>query len=185
MENQEEIWKFIEGSDCKYQISNFGRILSVNNNKMLSVTNKNGWYLTCVLSFNDKRRTFRIHQLVAEMFLGIKSSRKLHIHHIDGNKQNNRVENLKAVTTKEHYDINKVENPQIVLGMTNYNKFVRPKPIFQYDLDNNFIASYPNSQEASNSTGVCQRNILQVVNKDQYKPGLIRKQAGGFIWKFE
>lgn len=32
---------------------------------------------------------------------------------------------------------------------------------------------------------VCQRNILQVANKEPYnKNGKIRKQAGGFIWKF-
>ena len=44
---------------------------------------------------------------------------------------------------------------------------------------------YENSCDASVSTGVCQRNILQVANKEPYnKNGKIRKQAGGFIWKF-
>ena len=34
--------------------------------------------------------------------------------------------------------------------------------------------------------GVCQRNILQVANKEPYNDkGFIRKQAGGYIWRFE
>lgn len=35
-------------------------------------------------------------------------------------------------------------------------------------------------------TGICQRNILQVANKEPYNSkGSIRKQAGGYVWKFE
>lgn len=47
------------------------------------------------------------------------------------------------------------------------------------------IREFHNSTEASLKTGVCQRNILQVANKEEYKPGLTRKQAGGFIWELK
>ena len=46
------------------------------------------------------------------------------------------------------------------------------------------IDEFVNGANASKKSGVCQRNILQVANQDEYKPGLTRKQAGGYIWKF-
>ena len=58
------------------------------------------------------------------------------------------------------------------------------KRIYQYDKDGHFIAEYANSIIASFYTGVCHRNILQVANQDEYKPGMTRKQAGGYVWKF-
>ena len=39
--------------------------------------------------------------------------------------------------------------------------------------------------EASDVTGVCQRNILQVCNKTEFSKGRYRKQAGGYILKFK
>ena len=69
-------------------------------------------------------------------------------------------------------------------GMINYNKFIKTLKINQYSLDGVFIACYNNAQEASNITGVCARNILQVAKKTPFnKKGNIRKQAGGYIWK--
>ena len=53
-------------------------------------------------------------------------------------------------------------------GMINYNRHIRPKRIEQYSLDGNYIATYENSYDASVSTGVCQRNILQVAKKEPY-----------------
>lgn len=69
--------------------------------------------------------------------------------------------------------------------MVNYNKFDRPKHIQQFDLEGHFIAEYANARIASNYTGVCRRNILQVASGDEYKPGKVRKQAGGFVWKYK
>ena len=145
--------------------------------------NKNGDYFSVVLRANSKVRHCRIHVLVAEAFIGQKPS-GYQVHHIDGNKQNNIVENLMYISTKEHYQETLKENPQIVSGMKNYNQNVRPRKILQYDLNGLFIAEYKNSKEAYDKTGVCARNILQVADKTEYKKGKTRKQAGGFVWKF-
>lgn len=52
-------------------------------------------------------------------------------------------------------------------------------------LDGFFIAEFANSVIAEEMTGICQRNILQVANKEPYNSkGSIRKQAGGYVWKF-
>lgn len=56
---------------------------------------------------------------------------------------------------------------------------------FHSDCGGRILAEYKNGKAASIATGVCHRNILQVANKTEYNPGLTRRQAGGFIWKFK
>ena len=58
--------------------------------------------------------------------------------------------------------------------------------VLKFSLNGEFINSYRNAMEASRNTGVCGRNILQVANKEPYNSkGSVRKQAGGYVWKFE
>lgn len=56
----------------------------------------------------------------------------------------------------------------------------------QYSLKGEFIREFNNAKEAERITGVCGRNILQVANGEEYNKikHLKRKQAGGFVWKF-
>lgn len=183
-----EEWKWVKGYDGLYQISNFGRLKSFHkyseSGYILSNTNQKGWYFTVNLLKDGKRTTNRIHVLVAEAFIG-EIPRGYHVHHKDGNKQNNRVDNLEIIHPKKHRKETEKICPQIVTGMNNYNKYERPKHIIQYDLDNHFIAEYANAEIASRLTGICQRNILQVAGKTPFNnKGNIRKQAGGYIWKF-
>ena len=182
----EEEWKWIKGYEGLYQISNLGRLKSFRKKKdgyITSNVNKDGWYLTVNL-YDELRRmkTKRIHVLVAEAFIG-EITKGYHVHHKDGNKQNNRVDNLEIISPKKHRLETLAQKPDLYKGMNNYNRFTRPKHIQQYDLDGNFIAEYANAHIASDLTGVCQRNILQVANGTIYRNGKVRKQAGGFVWK--
>lgn len=182
-----EIWKDVIGFEGIYQISNHGRIKSFKKNKkgqILSNVNKNGDYFSIVLQSGNKMVSTRIHRLVVEHFIG-PIPKGYQVHHIDGNKQNNHVDNLEIISQRTHAILSRIDNPKMIEGMVNYNQNIRPKKIYQYALDGSFIAEYSNSAEASKATGVCSRNILQVANKDEYKPGHIRKQAGGFVWSFE
>ena len=102
----EEIWKDIKDFEGIYQISNMGRLKSLKRGRgrILSQTNSKGGYFSVVLAYGSKKRSTRIHRLVYEAFVGnIPKGHKLHVHHINHNKQDNRLENLKLVTTKEHY----------------------------------------------------------------------------------
>ncbi len=69
--------------------------------------------------------------------------------------------------------------------MKQYNQFVRPRTIQQLTLQGEVLAEFQNSKIAERSTGICQRNILQVAKREEYKPGLTRKQAGGYVWMFK
>jgi len=181
-----EIWKDIKEFEGIYQISNKGRLKSFKgdtNGRVLSNKNSKGGYLSVILRYGDKRRYTRIHRLVAEAFIPNPLS-KPQVNHKDGNKQNNRVQNLEWVTAKENVRHAVKHNPNIIKNMNKYNQLIRPRIIQQYTLEGKFVAYYWNAKEASDATGVCQRNILQVANKDEFSPGRTRKQAGGFIWKF-
>ena len=187
MEHQNEIWKDIEGYEGLYQISNHGRLKSFlkdKSGKILSNVNKNGWYFTVQLTKDDQRKTARIHKLVAEAFIP-NPENKREVHHADGNKQNNRADNLMWVTHKEHMLLTVRENPGNVRGMNDYNKNKGSKAVTQYSLDGRYIATFNGCKEASAVTGVCSRNIYQVASKTEYKPSMTRKQAGGFVWAFE
>lgn len=182
----QEIWKYIEETNDVYMISNFGRVKSFvedkQNGYILSIKNSRGWYLSALMKVNGKYKTFRVHRLVAKYFVP-NPKNKSEINHIDGNKQNNHHSNLEWVT--RHENVLHAMNT----GLSNFgpmikrNRFENPDIIGQYDMDGNFIAAYANSKVASIYTGVCGRNILQVAHKDEYKPGIIRNQAGGFKWK--
>jgi hypothetical protein len=184
-----EEWKWVKGYEGIYQISNYGRLKSFHhepNGKILSTVNSKGNYLKVIL--HDKKGGFkrhvRIHTLVAETFIG-DIPNGYEVHHIDGNKQNNMVSNLSILESNEHKIITMLEHPNYTKGMNDYNKYIKTRRIQQYTKDGHFIAEYANGEIASRFTNVCQRNILQVANKEEYKPGKIRKQAGGYIWKYK
>lgn len=183
-----EEWKWIKGYEDLYAISNFGNVVSFYGNekyKKISLKNKDGWYLSFrAVDKNGTKKTLRVHVEVAKAFIG-EIPKSYHVHHKDGNKQNNRVDNLEIISPKEHCKESIKQNPDICAGMNDYNKYKRPKHIVQYDLENHFIAEYANAAIASKLTGICQRNILQVANKEPFNnKGSIRKQAGGYVWKY-
>lgn len=103
----------LEGYEGLYQISNLGNVKSLDR----YIINKNGDkqyfpgkyltqgisdnYLKVTLSKNNKQRTFRVHILVARAFIP-NPENKPEVNHIDGNKKNNKVNNLEWNTRSEN-----------------------------------------------------------------------------------
>jgi len=86
-----------------YVIYDTGIIKSLKHNKIILlkyVLDRYGYPIIC-LSTNGKSKTFKIHRLVAQTFIP-NPDNKPQVNHKDGNKQNNRVDNLEWVTRKEN-----------------------------------------------------------------------------------
>lgn len=116
MENQKEIWKEVKEYEGLYEVSNFGRVRSLDrtrkalNNSIAKLTGRilspgvvKSGYLTVALTKEGKAKTFTIHQLVAIAFLNHKPcGYKLIVDHRDNNPLNNTVDNLQIVTQRKN-----------------------------------------------------------------------------------
>ena len=103
--NMEEIWKDIEGYNGYYQISNHGRVKSLQRlvtghksewqkeEKIMKLSADKKGYSMIRLTLNSIKKTFTVHRLVALHFIE-RVPNKNQINHIDCDKTNNTVENL-------------------------------------------------------------------------------------------
>ena len=85
-----------------YQISNYGNIKSSYHNKKNLTGTINKGYLTVGLYHNNIRKRIPIHILVINTFRVCYDVNKIYVNHIDGNKLNNRLDNLEFVTPSEN-----------------------------------------------------------------------------------
>ena len=95
------------GYEGLYQVSNLGRIKSLPRNgtilkeRILKENLSNKGYYMVVLSKNNIPKKKLIHRIVAQTFIP-NPYNKGTVNHIDGNKLNNKVENLEWCTIKEN-----------------------------------------------------------------------------------
>lgn len=83
-----------------YDVSDYGRVYSHRRGRLLSIHNNQGY--CCVnLSNHDGWRQLRVHRLVALAFISGHFEGAF-VNHIDGDKQNNHVDNLEWVTHQEN-----------------------------------------------------------------------------------
>lgn len=102
-----EIWKDIEGYECYYQISNFGRVKSLERistqnvliKERLLKQNIRKEYYYVELNKDGYAKKYSIHRLVGQAFISNPENYPC-INHIDENKLNNNVENLEWITVK-------------------------------------------------------------------------------------
>ena len=159
-----EIWKqvLLENMDEKiYFVSNYGRFKNSFGIIMDNYKITGGYLRTYIYG-----KTYRIHRLVALAFIP-NPENKEQVNHIDGNKLNNRLDNLEWMTNQE----NQIHKFQIGLG----NNFTRK--ITQYDLHMNKIKDFDSIAGACKELNIGKSNIRGVLMKH-------RKTAGGFIFKY-
>lgn len=99
----EEIWKTIDGYDGDFQVSNLGRVRSHRQGhwKIRKTPLNSAGYPSVTLNFHKTQTTMTVHRLVALAFIPMVEG-KAYINHIDGDKTNNRVDNLEWCTAEEN-----------------------------------------------------------------------------------
>ena len=169
-----EIWKDIQDYEGLYKVSNLGRIKSlprngtINQDRILKQTKDNNGYLIVGLHKNNTVKKTSVHRIVAKAFIKNVENYDV-INHKDGNKQNNRVDNLEWCTQK--YNVKEA----IRLGLqVPHNK----KKVLQFNKNEEFIKEYESICEAERITKIYQANISRCCMKQ-------RKTAGGFVWRYK
>lgn len=177
-ENSNEIWKDIKEYEGLYQVSNFGRVKSLNynrtqNEKILKPGNDCLGYYRVSLSKCGKAKTKAIHRLVAETFID-NPNRYNYINHIDCNKTNNNVENLEWCTQKHNVqEARRYNLREYTKGKDNANS----KKLGQYDLKGNLKKIWDCTMDIQRQLGFKNCNIsLNCQGK--------RKTAYGFKWRY-
>ena len=174
---QDEVWKDIPGYEGLYQVSNLGKVKSLNKYHhkreqiLKSRITKYGYYETALCK-NGKMKFIGTHRLVALAFIP-NLLNKEQINHKDGNKLNNFVDNLEWCTSLENIHHAIRTGLEKVYGHENYNA----KEVRQLDLDGNFIKKYKCLKYAQQETGIKYTDISLVCHGK-------RKTAGGYKWEF-
>ena len=168
---KKEIWKDILGYEGLYQVSNYGRVRSLNYNhtgkvKLLkSRVNKHGYNL--VYLFKYKLKGLQIHRLVAQAFIPNPLNLP-QVNHKDENKLNNYVDNLEWCDAK--YNVN----------YGNRNKKVAnklSKTVLQFTLDGEFVKEWSSTMECSRN-GFNQGSVAACCRGE-------RKKHKNFKWCFK
>lgn len=156
-----EIWKDIKGYNGVYQVSNFGRIRS-NGFKYLQKSRKGvsfekyampkiisqsytvEGYLVVGLTKDGKTKQHKVHRIIAEAFIKNPDGKTM-INHINGQKDDNRIENLEWCTSKEN------TQHAHATGLCGING--KSKQVAKLDEDGNIVEVYESGLQAAKANG--------------------------------
>lgn len=198
---QEEIWKDVVDYEGYYIVSSNGVVKSVERlvpqgkslrrvKEKVKAIHKNPCGYPCVtLCKGRKSRTIPLHIILAKAFIP-NPENKPYIDHIDTNKENFSLDNLRWVTPKENANnpltlshcrentyTNEVIQRRLETSRAKGTK-TAPRDVYQYDLQGNFIARYKSSHDAERVTQINATAIRGACKKQRYS-------AGGFLWSYQ
>lgn len=159
----EEIWKEIVGFESLYAVSNRGRVMNLETGKVLKNRSNNHGYVIVALHKGNgtKPKNCTVHRLVAEAFIPNPLNLP-QVDHVDENKGNNDVSNLRWVTASQN---------------TRHSAHQYSCKINQLSLDGKFIKTWESGIQIERELGFANNNIIQCC-KGKYK------QAYGYRWQY-
>lgn len=176
----DEHWKDIQEYEGLYQVSNKGRVKSLNYNHtgkekiMKPKTIRKTGYLYIALHKHGKQEYTSVHRLVAEAFIPNPNNLP-QVNHKDENKTNNRVDNLEWCTAKYNLEYNNGQKRR-ACSRTN-GKLSKQIAQYTFDLPCELIKVWPSMSEIERQTGYSKSNIFKCCNGEY-------KQAYGYQWAY-
>ena len=174
-----EVWKPIEGTDGRYEVSNTGKVRSLNYGRRGIVKElkpwDNGGYRRINLNVDGEKKNFLLHRLVAEAFIP-NPDNKPEVNHKDGDKWNNTVSNLEWSTRIEnisHADQTGLREKSID-ALRSHNSHER-KPIIATNVITGEEIAFESIQAAQRAIGT--KDINRVLNGQQRK-------AKGYTYRY-
>ena len=178
----EEQWKAIKGYEGIYEVSNLGRVRSLDRHRKAAYgktsfvrgievrirKNSNNDYLVVGLSKEGKHVHVLVHRLVAEAFVPNPNNLP-QVNHKDEDKSNNRADNLEWCDQyyNNHYGT-AIARRSITRG----------RRVVQSDMSGNEIARYNSAREAERAIGKSQAAISRACTG-------VYKSAYGFLWRYD
>ncbi len=148
-----EIFKDIPGYEGLYQISDLGRVnsLKFNKQRILKIALDDGGY--CIVSlYNLKQATLKIHKLVAIAFLNhVPCGHKTVVDHIDFDKTNNKLSNLRLITQRENSNQKQLKSTSKHIGVHWHKKSKKWKSEIWINGANAYLGCFKNEIDASNA----------------------------------
>ena len=169
-----EIWRDVPGYEGLYQVSNYGRVKSLNykctgKERILKTSIGGSDHLKVTLSKNGKGKHIYVHILIAVAFIPNPHNYNV-VHHIDHNPLNNRVENLIWINHKRHI----IEH--------------KGKIVYQYTLDGELVAVWETASEAAKLLGYNLTEIAHCCNGGYFDKSRNkwhkRETYKGYIWSY-
>ena len=179
----EEIWKDIPGYEGKYQVSNLGRIRSLDRiddenhfrKGQIMKTKLLRGYVRVPLRDGKKQKDYQVHRLVALAFIPNPDNLP-QVNHKDQDPGNNNVDNLEWCDAK--YNINYGDrNEKVSKALSGRKNTWCQKPVLCYNLDGNFVCWFESAHAAGKAINTAPTHITACL-RGRYKT------AGGFIWKY-
>jgi hypothetical protein len=176
-----EVWKDIAGYEGLYQVSNMGRVRSLDRmvkgryspylqkGRVLRYSfarHAKLKYKEVTLCKSGKLKTHLIHRLVAQAFVPNLGGYDV-VNHLDENTLNNKSDNLEWCTQKHNINYG--------TGLQRRSA-TRKIPVLQYSKNGDFLAEYPSQRDAAQATN----GSFQAIG--QCCLGHI-PSSGGFIWR--
>jgi len=175
--NITEIWKDIKGYEGLYQVSNMGRVkslertlINMNGQKrhwkeriLKQRPTRNGYLQVDLCNISCTRKTLSVHRLVCEAFHENPKNKPC-VNHIDENKANNVVSNLEWCTVKENCN-HGTRNARMA------------KSVGQYTRDGKLVKVWQSIMEVERQLGFAHSHISKVALGKA-------KTAYGYVWKY-